>query len=128
MAAYESEGHTVFSCPSCNGAWLPGDLVSSLRFSASYPADLFLKDLKAGRYQRSLSACPSGCDVLVRSRTSIASVDTCNRCNGVWFSREELAAVLIGNPNEPTIPEAAKQAGELVVDLSIAGLLATVLG
>lgn len=126
LARREAAGRVVFSCPSCNGAWLPGDLVSSLPFSASYPAELFLKELKAGRYQRSLSACPEGCEWLVRSRTSMASVDTCNQCRGVWFSREELAAALSGTAGNPKLPEAVKKAGEIAVDLS--GLLATILG
>ncbi|MDX2217654.1 MAG: zf-TFIIB domain-containing protein [Burkholderiales bacterium] len=128
LARREAAGRVVFSCFECSGTWLPGDLVSSLPFSASYPAELFLKELKAGRYQRSLSACPEGCGWLVRSRTSMASVDTCNQCRGVWFSREELAAALSGTASNPTLPEAAKQAGEITVDLSIAGLLATILG
>lgn len=127
MVIREAEGHFGHVCAECKGAWLAGSLVGTLQFSASYPADLFLKELKAGRYQRSLQACPEGCDYLVRTRTSVASMDTCNRCSGVWFSREELIATLSGVPDEPKLPRAAQEAGAMAADFSVTALIAALL-
>ena len=104
------ENRNGWICTACKGAWLPSDFVSSFRLTDPWFVEDFYERLTINLTSTSDRMCPEGHGAMDRSNYGTVELDWCDSCEGVWFDKGELEAVVslaaldahesIGKPGE----------------------------
>lgn len=95
----ETEGHIGFLCASCRGAWLPRKYIESIEHLRKFSHEKFLQALAAQLSFSSQLPCPDGCGTLRRKSIKGIDIELCPACQGIWFDRGEIEALLRDLPH-----------------------------
>lgn len=98
LTIQEAEGHIGHLCETCNGLWLPRQYIESLAHLRNFSAKPFYAAITEQPKFRSSIACPSGCGILQRKSVKGIDLDFCPACQGIWFDRGEVEALLKDHP------------------------------
>jgi len=99
LTIQETEGHIGFLCASCGGAWLPRQYLESIGQLRKFAAEKFLQTLGAQLSFRSTLQCPNSCGALQRKTVKGIDIEYCPACQGIWFDRGEIEALLKDLPH-----------------------------
>ena len=87
------EGLTGHRCKICEGAWFPRQNWGALRYEAPFSDQVFLEHLERAHHAISPLRCPEDNAALRRVKVDDVELDWCNTCAGIWFDRQEAAAL-----------------------------------
>lgn len=112
LSVESKDGFAGYTCPSCDGQWLPGRWVAALKHQwPGLDADRVLMALRERSVGPTHLRCPSGCGVLSATFVQGVELDWCPQCQGVWFDAGEVRATLSG------LAPIAKTRGDSGVDV-----------
>lgn len=119
--------HIGYVCASCRGAWLPKHYVESLRYTYAFSIDDFFAELARARTGVSATLhCPTSRHPLSEVRRDDRLIAWCAACQGVWFERDALPALLA--KLERLEPGTADYGKGLAVDFGVTSAIAFLLG
>ena len=100
MIVLEHESIEVDYCVSCQGIWLDAGEIELLLGDAVWSGFLESGDLSRarGEARRRCPICRTKMDKAVTTGPSPVVYDRCPRGDGLWFDKDELAAVLANAP------------------------------
>jgi len=90
----EVEDRNGWLCASCNGVWLPADFLASFGKTDPWFIEDFYERLTINIVARSQRRCPEGHGGMDKANFGKIELDWCHNCEGVWFDKGELEAVV----------------------------------
>ena len=94
MVLKEGEGHIGLTCNLCEGIWLSGRYFSSLKYENDFNPDNFMISLQSSNPKETNLMCPGCGNNLNYSVINNIELDWCGSCEGVWFDKSELGALV----------------------------------
>jgi Zn-finger nucleic acid-binding protein len=99
LTIQEAEGHIGHLCENCSGLWLPRQYIESLAHLRNFSTKPFYAAITEQPKFRSTIDCPGGCGTLQRKSVKDIDLDFCPACQGIWFDRGEVEALLKDYPH-----------------------------
>jgi len=94
LSIKETEGHVGYACESCFGIWLPWKYLSGLSSSHEFDAKELIEKLNKSIKNNTEYNCPTCKTYIETAEINNIEIEWCNTCNGIWFDKNELSALI----------------------------------